>query len=197
MLRSVASRDAGDELERSRLDRQRRHVIGPVDLVPVLALLATLAFLPAATLASGAGARVTGGGWFLFNGTIPMQFGFSAVVRSDGAAVGFFHHSYSDSGFSYEFWGTLTCLTYDPTAGRAWIGGVLTKVSSNDPDVGLAAGDDAWFRVLDSPDGDRSTAMGFVGVFPSSAEYCRLQPWPDGNARTHPVTSGQITLQVD
>jgi hypothetical protein len=162
-----------------------------------LALLATITFGPTSAFAAGAGAKVTGGGWFLFASTIPMQFGFSAVVRPDGSAVGSFHHFYTDDVGDYEFWGTLTCLTYDAAAGRAWIGGVLTKVASTDPDVGLAAGDDAWFRVLDSPDGDRSTAMGFVGIFPSSAEYCRQQPWPDGNARTHPVTSGQITLQVD
>lgn len=164
--------------------------------IAVLALLAMLVW-PTSSLAAGASARVTGGGWFLFGGSIPMQFGFSAVLRPDGPAVGSFHHSYSDGTFAYEFWGTLTCLTYDATNHRAWVGGVLTKVTSTDPEVGLTAGDDAWFRVLDSPDGDRSTAMGFVGIFPSSAEYCRQQPWPDDNARTHPVTSGQITIQVD
>jgi hypothetical protein len=63
--------------------------------------------------------------------------------------------------------------------------------------VGLAAGDDAWFRVLDSDDGDRSTAMGFAGEIPTSEEYCELQIWPDNNDRTHPVTSGQITLRSD
>jgi hypothetical protein len=67
---------------------------------------------------------------------------------------------------------------------------------STDPDVGVAPGDDAWFRVLDSPDGDRSTSMGFVGVFPSSQAYCDAQPWPDGNARTHPVTNGQISIHA-
>jgi hypothetical protein len=72
--------------------------------------------------------------------------------------------------------------------------GVLTKVSSTDPEVGLFAGDDAWFRVLDSPDGDRSTSMGFVGVIESSEAYCAMQIWPDGNARTHPVTEGQIKV---
>jgi hypothetical protein len=79
--------------------------------VAALALLATLTFLPASTLASGASAMATGGGWFLFNGTIPMQFGFSAVVRADGSAVGSFHHFYTDDVGDYEFWGTLTCLT--------------------------------------------------------------------------------------
>jgi hypothetical protein len=108
-----------------------------------------------------------------------------------------FHHFYVADGFTYDFWGSVTCATFDPVNHRAWIGGVLTKVSSTDPDVGVAPGYDAWFRVLDSPDGDRSTAMGFVGAFPSSAAYCAEQPWPDGNARTHPVTSGQITLHPE
>lgn len=161
-----------------------------------LALLATVALSPASTLAAGASVSVTGGGSFLFGGSIPMQFSLSAVLRSDGSAAGSFHHFYSDGGFEYEFWGTLTCLTFDATAGRAWIGGALTKVKSDDPEVGLAAGDDAWFRVLDSSDGDRSTAMGFVGDIPSSDEYCALQIWPEPNLRTHPVTSGQITINV-
>ena len=161
-----------------------------------LALLATIGLTPASALGAGVSATATGGGWFLFNSSIPMQFAFSAVVKPDGSAKGSFHHAYSDGTFDYQFWGQLTCMTYDTANGRAWIGGVLTKVKSDDPDVGIAAGDDAWFRVLDSPDGDRSTSMGFVGIIPSSAEYCALQIWPEGNARTHPVTQGQITLHV-
>lgn len=61
----------------------------------------------------------------------------------------------------------------------------------------MHVGEDASFRVLDSPNGDRSTAMGFVGAIPSSQAYCDMQIWPDGNARTHPVTNGQITLRVN
>jgi hypothetical protein len=165
-------------------------------LVALLVLLATLAVSPMVALGAGVGAALTGGGWFLFADSIPMQFGFAAVQRPNGSAVGSFHHFYSDGGFDYGFWGTLTCLAYDEAEGRAWIGGVLTKVASNDPEVGLDAGDDAWFRVLDSVDGDRSTAMGFVGAIESSEAYCAMRIWPDDNARTHPVTSGQITLEV-
>ena len=161
-----------------------------------LALLVTVALSPSSTLAAG-GAKVTGGGWFLFGGTIPMQFGFSAVVLGNGSAAGSFHHFYTDSEGTYEMWGTVTCVTFDAANSRAWIGGVLTKVSTTDPNFTFTAGDDAWFRVLDSPDGDRSTAMGFVGVIGSSEEYCQLQIWPDGNARTHPVTSGQISVNAD
>jgi len=159
------------------------------------ALVAALGAAPALATATDQVASVTRGGSFLFAGTIPMQFGFGAVRHSDGSASGSFHHAYAADGFSYEFWGRVTCLTYDALAGRAWIGGVLTNVATDDPTVTQKPGDDAWFRVLDAGvSGDRSTAMGFVGVFPSSAAYCAAQPWPDDNARTHPVTAGQISL---
>lgn len=162
----------------------------------LLALLALLALSPTSSLGAGATASVTGGGWFLFGGAIPMQFSFAGVQRGDGTATGTFHHFYTDDVGTYEMWGAVTCLAFDPESGRAWVGGVLTKVSTTDPEFTLGPGDDAWFRVLDSPDGDRSTAMGFVGAIGSSEEYCELQIWPEGNARTHPVTSGQITVQV-
>jgi len=162
----------------------------------LLALAAVLLVSPAAALGASGVPYTIGGGSFLFAGTIPMQFSFSALVKADGSAAGSFHHFYVNDGFTYDFWGEVTCVTFDAVNHRAWIGGVLTKVTSTDPEVGLFAGDDAWFRVLDSPDGDRSTAMGFVGVIGSSEEYCALQIWPDENARTHPVTEGQIKISV-
>jgi len=161
-----------------------------------LVLSTSLLAVPFAAAGASQPSTATGGGWFLYAGSIPMQFGFSAVARSDGSATGSFHHFYVADGFTYDFWGTVTCATFDPVNHRAWIGGVLTAVSSTDPDVGVAAGDDAWFRVLDSPEGDRSTAMGFAGAFPSSTAYCAAQPWPDDNARTNPVTSGQIAVHA-
>ena len=170
--------------------RVRRSLFG-------LILAGSLLGLPGTVSAKDEVTSVTGGGWFLFAGSIPMQFGFSAIRHADGSVSGSFHHSYSDGGFTYSYWGRLTCLAFDAVDGRAWIGGVLTKVTTNDPDVTTAAGDDAWFRVLDGgTSGDRSTAMGFAGAIPSSAAYCAMQPWPDDNARTHPVTSGQITLHA-
>jgi hypothetical protein len=166
-------------------------------LVAWIVLLVTLVLGPVSAVAAGTGSKVTGGGSFLFAGSIPMQFGFSAVQLPDGSATGAFHHAYTDDVGSYQFFGTVTCVAFDAANGRAWIGGVLTNVITNDPEVGLAPGDDAWFRVLDSPDGDRSTSMGFVGVIESSEAYCSEMPWPDDNARTHPVTNGQITVNAD
>ena len=159
-----------------------------------LVLSTLLLAAPSVALGAGSDARATGGGSFLFAGSIPMQFGFSAVRHADGSVSGSFHHAYEFGDFSYQFWGSVTCVTFDAAEGRAWVGGVLTRLITADPEPGVAVGDDAWFRVLDSPDGDRSTAMGFPGDIPSSAAYCEDQPWPDDNARTHPVTQGQISV---
>ena len=43
---------------------------------------------------------------------------------------------------------------------------------------------------------DRSTFMGFEGAagFFTSEAYCLGQPWPEGDARTWPVTSGNIQV---
>jgi hypothetical protein len=164
--------------------------------LPALVILAVALVAPPSAMGAGDLSRTTGGGSFLYADTIPMQFSFAAVANADGSASGSFHHFYVDGGFTYDFWGTVTCVTFDAVNHRAWVGGVLTKVTSTDPEVGLAAGDDAWFRVLDSPDGDRSTAMGFVGAIESSKAYCEMQIWPEGNARTHPVTEGQIKVSA-
>lgn len=80
-----------------------------------------------------------------------MQFSFSAVQHADGSASGSFHHFYVSDGFTYDFWGTVTCghlrRRRSPRLDRR--GGA--KVTSTDPDVGLFAGDDAWVRVPGQP----------------------------------------------
>ena len=122
---------------------------------------------------------------------------FAVTLAAAPSALGVGGLPRTTGGGSFLFGGAIpmqfSFATVDAENRRAWIGGVLTKVSSTDPEVGLFAGDDAWFRVLDSTDGDRSTAMGFAG-FESSEAYCAIQIWPDNNERTHPVTEGQIKV---
>ena len=168
-----------------------------------LAVLLALA-LAAAVPASAAAAdptRATGGGHVLFAGEIDLGFSFSAVVLASGDAAGSFHHSFVFDGHKIDYWGSVTCLTVDPANGRAWIGGILTKVASTHPDVVELPGDDAWFRVLDTgpasmTEDDRSTFMGFKGSagIDTSQQYCDEMPWPDDNARTHPVVAGNIAV---
>jgi len=60
----------------------------------------------------------------------------------------------------------------------------------------VAPGDDAWFRVLDKSGRRPLHGDGLRGHIPEFGAYCAEQPWPDSNARTHPVTSGQITVHA-
>jgi hypothetical protein len=164
------------------------------------AMAAAMLAMSALPTAGASGPMATGGGHVLFGGEIDLGFSFSAVQHADGRAAGSFHHSFVFDGHKIDYWGSVTCLTVDAANGRAWVGGDLTKVSSTHPDVVELPGDDAWFRVLDSGPAsiaqDRSTFMGFTGSagFETSEEYCAGQPWPDDNARTHPVVSGNITV---
>jgi hypothetical protein len=141
--------------------------------------------------------KVTGGGQFVHPVFGTVTFGFVAMRHSDGRVSGRFHQNQHDLGFVYH--GDVTCFAIDPDNHRAWIGGVLTQ--SNDPDPVTEIGDDAWFRVLDLGQGqgppDRSTFMGFEQPPPgiiTSEEYCQIRIWPEGDARTWPVVSGNIEI---
>jgi hypothetical protein len=132
--------------------------------VSVLASLAILAGSVAAN--EGVSHAATGGGHFLFQGFLDVQLGFSAVAMADGSAQGSFRQSYTLDGLTTTYWGTVTCLSVDAAERRAWIGGVVTNVDSDDPAARLV-GEDVWFRVVDYDDddpdqdpADRSTVFG-------------------------------------
>lgn len=146
---------------------------------------------------AGVTEKVTGSGQFIHPEFGTVTFGFVANRHNDGRVSGTFFQDQHDLGFVYR--AEVTCFAIDQVNHRAWIGGVLTY--SNDPDPVTEVGDDVWFRVLDvgkgSPESDRSTFFGFdqgVPPFDTSANYCAAQPWPDGNARTWPVVSGNIKI---
>lgn len=165
-------------------------------------VLASFAILAGSVAADEGVARAaTGGGHFLFSGFLDVQFGFSAVAKADGTAQGSFHQSYTLDGLTTTYWGTVTCLSVDTAMRRAWIGGVVTKVDSDDPAARLV-GEDVWFRVVDYDDddpdedpADRSTVFGFTPLFESSEAYCAGRPWPADDARTWPVIAGNISVR--
>ncbi len=145
--------------------------------------------------------RARGGGTYDLAGLI-VRFGFVAVQHGNGRATGAFRHKTSYDGLTADFSGRVTCLAVDEVNGRAWIGGVITRNRSTDPDYAaeiFQPGHDIWFRVLDtgrhSPDPDRTTFVGFEGAagLATSAEYCAARIWPDGNLRTWPVT-GKVVV---
>ncbi len=152
--------------------------------------------------ATGVVAGADGGGQYLLAGFLDIQFSLSAVRRADGKATGRFHQALVFDGQRIDFLGEVTCLTVDPVNHRAWIGGVVLRNNSEHPDFLTditEPGDDVWFRVLDNGGGqaeaDRTTFLGFEGDIITSEEYCATMPWPDDNARTHPVTRGGIAVR--
>lgn len=157
---------------------------------------------------TGVSATATGGGEFLvtIGEGFPGQFAFSGVQKSaDGTATGNFRYSIVIFGELIEFHGRTTCMTVDPDNRRAWFGGVITRNASTHPGWLTEVhepGDDIWFRVVDYGEGagaasDRTTFVGFEGNADiiTSEEYCGLQIWPEGDARTWEVTSGNIQVR--
>lgn len=152
----------------------------------------------------GGGPSTTGGGHYLLLDSLDTRFAFSAVNGGAGPS-GRFHQKLTFQGFAVEFHGEVTCVTTDPANSRAWVGGVITANNSAHPSFQAERhqpGHDVWFRVLDSGEGasaapDRTTFLGFEGDagFATSAAYCAGQPWPDDNARTWPVTEGNIQVR--
>jgi hypothetical protein len=154
--------------------------------------------------------KVNGGGHYVIDlgGGLELLAQFAVSGRqtdADGSASGTFHHRTELFEEGIDFHGTLTCLSIDPVEGRAWVGGVVTQNRSvREPFASGAIyqpGRDIWFRVLDEgqpPEGtDRTTFVGFEGGggVITSQEYCDTRPWPDENARTNPLTTGNIKVQ--
>jgi hypothetical protein len=144
----------------------------------------------------------SGGGHYLVGGSLDVQFAFSAVQYKDGHVAGSFHDRTNDGLGVVDFDADVTCLAVDRQLGRAWIGGVITANLSTSPDyMGTVyqPGHDIWFRVLDSgheaDQQDRRTFVGFEGAIPNSAAYCATRPWAPDNARTWPVTRGNIIVR--
>ena len=151
-------------------------------------------------------ASANGGGHYLLQGTIDVQFAFGAVQQPSGEVAGQFHQTLIFQGELLDFDGTVTCLAFDPATNHAWIGGVITSNRSTHPyymqDL-FQPGHDVWFRVVDYGEGataaqpDRTTFLGFEDnpTIKSSAQYCAEKPWPEGDARTWPVTEGNIQVR--
>lgn len=177
-------------------DRRSRRM-----MVTVLGML----LLGTAVPVSAAGAAVsTGSGSYLLLGTAPTAFEYNAISQSGGGAAGELAVSTFVQGFVIDFEGVVTCVTHDPATHRAWIGGVITANRSTHPSYTTSRtdiGHDIWFRVVDYGEGagapaDRASFVGFEGdlEIPTSAAYCEQQPWAADDARTWPVTDGNIQV---
>jgi len=133
------------------------------------------------------------------------EFAFVAVQHANGTARGLFRMVRQRAGFNVDFLGAVTCMAVDPVTHRAWIGGVVLRNDSDDPNHTLEIhqpGQDVWFRVVDNGEGsqappDRSSVYGFKGAagVNTSAEYCALKLWPAGEANAFELTQGNIQVR--
>lgn len=160
--------------------------------------------VPPPSMVAGAELGATGGGHYLLAGVYDVKFSFTAKRRADGSAEGEFRQVTEFENGTADVTGEVTCLGLDPVNHRAWIGGVVKQNNSTSPDYIdpiTEPGQDVWFRVVDYGEGeqavpDRTTFLGFAGAagFLTSAAYCAGKPWPAEDARTHPVTQGNILV---
>jgi hypothetical protein len=156
-------------------------------------------------VAAGTVASTNGSGAIVVLGTMPGTFEYEALADNAGGAKGSLHYVLTFQGQHVEFEGVVTCVTFDAANNRAWVGGVITANRSVHPSYTTPrtqVGQDIWFRVVDYGEGsadpdDRTTFVGFAGdrEIPTSAEYCRLQPWVAGDASTWPVTEGNLQVR--
>ena len=158
-----------------------------------------------ASAASGVELSSSGGGHYFLQNTFDVQFAYTAKERADGTVQGEFHESLLLDGETVAFRGDVICMAVDAVNHRAWIGAVITENTSTHPSFQEwyhQPGEDVWFRVVDYGEGsdappDRKTFMGFENTpgIPSSEVYCQLQIWPADDARTWPVTEGNIQVR--
>jgi hypothetical protein len=151
-------------------------------------------------------ASAVGAGIYRLQDAFDVKFAFAARIKENGKAKGVFRQHLVADGLVIDFTGKVTCLVFDATNNRAWIGGVITKNRSTDPaftgDI-FQPGHDVWFRVVDygrapsAAQPDRTTFLGFENnpTIKSSEQYCREKPWPAGDLRTWPVTKGDIEVE--
>jgi hypothetical protein len=180
------------------MSRRRLHSLA----ASAAALGLILATTPAAARVASS---TSGSGDFLVLGTMPGSFTYEAIVDDAGAAKGTFHYELIFQGQLADFDGEVTCVTFDAATNRAWIGGVVTANRSVHPSYTTPrtqVGEDIWFRVVDYGEGssdpdDRTTFVGFAGDrdIPTSAAYCALQPWVDGDVSTWPVVEGNLQVR--
>lgn len=163
---------------------------------------------PEMSVVGGELAQASGGGEYLVtlgSAELPGEFSFTANELLDGRTTGQLRYVLELFGEHVEFHGEVTCLTVDEEEGRAWVGGDITKnLSVREPYASgeiFQPGKAIWFRVLDAGEGDqsvdRTTFVGFEGGagIITSQEYCDAAIWPDDNARTWPVTAGNIQVR--
>ncbi len=170
----------------------RRHVLRITIVLPVLVgLLAATGPASAGTGPSASGgSHLTVHDVFGLQTLVLQEFGFTAMLRSDGSADGWFQYRDVEDGTPFTAGGPVMCLTVIGT--DAWIGGTIQQ--SNDPTV---VGLGAWWHVTDNGEGagsppDITTFLG-VGSLDATAAFCASHP---AYRFPFPIDGGDIQVRA-
>lgn len=146
-------------------------------LTTMVALLALMSLAAQSAARSGpsasGGSHLTVHDVFGLDTLVLREFGFTARLKSDGNADGWFDFRDVEDGVPFTAGGEVTCLTV--IGNDAWIGATITK--SNEPTfVGLGG----WWHVTDNGQGagsppDITTFLG-VGSLEATAAFCADHP---------------------
>lgn len=149
-------------------------------------------------LSAAAEPRVTGSGHVLRDlggGEELTTFSYNAVAHADGRVSGHYQYNFRAAGFFTH--GSVTCVSVAGTQG--WIGGVIDKIVSPDPEDQTLVGTEIWWRVVDNGEGensaaDQTTSLLFAvpGLPITAASWCR-----DQNVRgvLRDIVSGNIQVR--
>jgi len=125
--------------------------------------------------ADGVGPSATGGVHLTVHDVFGLQtlelqnFAFTAKIKGDGSADGWYTYREVDDGVPTTFKGPVTCLTV--IGQDAWIGGEIEKTT--DPTY---AGQSVWWHVRDNGEGAGDppdlTSFAGVGTTEETAAFC-------------------------
>ena len=123
-------------------------------------------------------------------------FSFNAVGQGNGSVGGHFTYDFRAGGFAMI--GTVTCATV--SGNRAWIGGVIDKVKSDDPADQSFVGTDVWWMVDDNsaggsgtPDRTTSLLLTLPGTTITAASWCADKP-VNPRIAVREIASGNIVI---
>jgi len=153
----------------------------------------------AAAFDRAGGPIVTGAGHVLRDlgaGPELTTFSYNAIRQGTGDVSGHFVYRFRAAEFSMI--GRVTCAT--TLANRAWIGGVIESVASDDPADQSFVGTDVWWLVEDNGDGtndtlDRTTSLLLTlpGTTITAASWCHDQP-VNPRIALREITDGNIVI---
>ena len=114
---------------------------------------------------------------------VPLTFMVNVSVFENDSVEGSFSYSATSTSGSLDIEAQVQCTALDHDAGKAWVGGKLTRNGSTDPRYTAEIGSDVWIHLLDRnldslPPMVSAPTMRSATVR-SAADFCKRRPWSD------------------